>query len=95
MNPTCSSFFKLGLSLGEQLGFFRRFFASDGDSQLGQWIATSVVNEQSLQKVVSIWVVSSHKHNVLDVLMLPAATIYHWHEKTLKNMEKGGRSMNI
>lgn len=30
------------------------FFASDGDSQLGQWIATSVVNEQSLQKVVSI-----------------------------------------
>ena len=66
MNPTCSSFFKLGLSfLGEQLGFFslfrqllwplcHRFFASDGDSQLGQWIATSVVNEQSLQKVVSI-----------------------------------------
>lgn len=30
------------------------YFASDGDAQLSQWIATSVVNEQSLQKVVSI-----------------------------------------
>ena len=34
---------------------FFRFFSNDGDMQLGQWIATSVVNEQSLQKVVSIW----------------------------------------